>query len=300
MPGTNLTREEAQARAALLDVTRTPSTWTSRPATRPSLDHHRSASPAASPAPRRSPTWSDATVHEITLNGERPRPGRRRTPNSRIALTGLAGRTTSSWSAPTAPTPTPARACTASSTPSTAASTSTRQFEVPDARRVFTTFEQPDLKSVVHLRRHRARAAGRSCPTPRRRSPRTSATAGPRWSFPRSKRMSTYITALIAGEYHEHPRHLRGQERHDPARALLPPVAGRAPRHRRAAEDHQAGLRVLRGGLRLPLPVREVRPALRAGVQRGRDGERRRRHAARRVPPAQPAGRRRSTSSAAR
>ena len=52
-----------------------------------------------------------------------------------------------------------------------------------------------------------------------------------------------------------------------------------------------AGLRVLRGGLRLPLPVPQVRPALRAGVQHGRDGERRRRHAARRVPPAQPPGR---------
>ena len=25
------------------------------------------------------------------------------------------------------------------------------QFEVPDARRVFTTFEQPDLKSRLHL-----------------------------------------------------------------------------------------------------------------------------------------------------
>src|SRR5436853_531960 len=25
-----------------------------------------------------------------------------------------------------------------------------------------------------------------------------------RWSFPESKRMSTYITAMIAGEYHEH------------------------------------------------------------------------------------------------
>ncbi len=39
------------------------------------------------------------------------------------------------------------------------------QFEVPDARRVFTTFEQPDLKGVVHLPRDRARRTGRSSPT---------------------------------------------------------------------------------------------------------------------------------------
>ena len=37
----------------------------------------------------------------------------------------------------------------------------------------------------------------------------------------------------------------------------------------------QAGHRLLRAGLRPPLPVRQVRPAVRAGVQRRRDGERR-------------------------
>ncbi len=50
-----------------------------------------------------------------------------------------------------------------------------------------------------------------------------------------------------------------------------------APSPRRRADLHrdQAGLRVLRGGVRPPLPVRQVRPALRARVQRRRDGERR-------------------------
>ena len=51
-----------------------------------------------------------------------------------------------------------------------------------------------------------------------------------------------------------------------------------------------AGLRVLRGGLRVPVPVRQVRPALRAGVQQRGHGERRLRDAARRLPAAQPAG----------
>ena len=45
---------------------------------------------------------------------------------------------------------------------------------------------------------------------------------------------------------------------------------------------------MVRGAVRLPLPVREVRPALRPRVQRRGDGERRLRDAARRVPPPQP------------
>ncbi len=83
-------------------------------------------------------------------------------------------------------------------------------------------------------------------------------------------------------------RHLRGQVRHHPARPLLPPVAQGAHGHRGAGQADQAELRVLRGAVRLPLPVREVRPALRPRIQHGRHGERRLRHAARRVPPAQP------------
>ena len=43
-------------------------------------------------------------------------------------------------------------------------------------------------------------------------------------------------------------------------------------------DGHQAGLRRLPRAVRLPLPVAEVRPDLRARVQRGRDGERRLRH----------------------
>ena len=86
--------------------------------------------------------------------------------------------------------------------------------------------------------------------------------------------MSTYITALIAGPYpHVH-------DEHDgiPLGLYCRALAGRAPRRRRAVRRHQAGLRLLPPGLRLPLPVRQVRPAVRAGVQRRGDGERRRGH----------------------
>ncbi len=63
--------------------------------------------------------------------------------------------------------------------------------------------------------------------------------------------------------------------RRHPARAVLPGLAGPVPRPRRAVPRHQAGLRLLPPGVRLPVPVRQVRPAVRARVQRRCDGERR-------------------------
>ena len=75
------------------------------------------------------------------------------------------------------------------------------QFEVPDARRVFTTFEQPDLKSVytfnVTAPSHWVVVSNSETPEPREVSDSASV-----WNFPPTKRMSTYITAVVAGEYH--------------------------------------------------------------------------------------------------
>ncbi len=78
------------------------------------------------------------------------------------------------------------------------------QFEVPDARRVFTTFEQPDLKSVFTFTVTAPAALDGGLQRPDAGARDRSATTRSVWSFPESKRMSTYITALIAGEYHEH------------------------------------------------------------------------------------------------
>ena len=74
---------------------------------------------------------------------------------------------------------------------------------MPDARRVFTTFEQPDLKSVFTwtVTAPAGWKVVSNAPTP---EPEDLGDEKARWSFPESKRMSTYITALIAGEYHEH------------------------------------------------------------------------------------------------
>ena len=55
------------------------------------------------------------------------------------------------WSTPTCSTPPTARACTGSSTRSTTRSTSTRQFETTDAKRMYACFDQPDLKATFTL-----------------------------------------------------------------------------------------------------------------------------------------------------
>ena len=70
-------------------------------------------------------------------------------------------------------------------------------------------------------------------------------------------------------------RRLHRRARRDPARPLLPRLAGRVHGRRAAVHRDQAGLRLLPPQLRRAIRVRQVRPAVRAGVQRGRDGERR-------------------------
>ena len=67
---------------------------------------------------------------------------------------------------------------------------------------------------------------------------------------------------------------------------------------RRSSRSPRDGFEVFERALRFPLPVRQVRPGLRPGVQRRRDGERRLRHAARRVPVPQQGDRRRRCTTA--
>ncbi|MCW2768110.1 MAG: Membrane alanyl aminopeptidase Metallo peptidase family, partial [Nocardioides sp.] len=76
------------------------------------------------------------------------------------------------------------------------------QFEVPDARRVFTTFEQPDLKApfTFSVTAPTGWKVVSVSPTP---EPQDLGEGRSLWSFAQTKRMSTYVTALVAGEYHE-------------------------------------------------------------------------------------------------
>src|SRR5918993_652208 len=77
------------------------------------------------------------------------------------------------------------------------------QFEVADARRVFACFEQPDLKATfaftVTAPAHWEVVS--NVPTPEPTVIGDDETAK-RWAFEPTPRMSTYITALVAGPYH--------------------------------------------------------------------------------------------------
>ncbi|MEU6126356.1 aminopeptidase N [Streptomyces sp. NPDC047123] len=70
------------------------------------------------------------------------------------------------------------------------------QFEVPDARRVFASFEQPDLKATFTftVKAPSGWTVISNSPTP---EPKDDV-----WSFEPTQRMSTYVTALIVGPYH--------------------------------------------------------------------------------------------------
>jgi aminopeptidase N len=200
MPGTNLTRDEAATRAALLDVTSYSidldlTTGDKTFASTTTLEFS-CTQPGAE-------TFADlvgAVVHEITLNGESIDPATAYA-DSRIALTGLAAENTLVVRAD----------CAYSHTgeglhrfvdPVDGRVYLYSQFEVPDARRVFTTFEQPDLKSVFRFRVTAPEdwKVVSNAPTPEP-TPLGDGTA--LWAFEPTERMSTYITALVAGEYHE-------------------------------------------------------------------------------------------------
>jgi aminopeptidase N len=201
MPGTNLTREEAAQRAALLDVTSYSidldlttgdSTFSSTTVVRFTC-----AEPGAE-------TFADlvgATVHELTLNGRSLDPAEVYA-DSRITLADLASDNELVVRAD----------CAYSHSgeglhrfvdPADDRVYLYTQFEVPDARRVFTTFEQPDLKSVFTWT-VTAPADWKVVSNATTPEPEPLGDGSARWRFPESKRMSTYITALIAGEYYEH------------------------------------------------------------------------------------------------
>jgi aminopeptidase N len=75
------------------------------------------------------------------------------------------------------------------------------QFEMADAQRVYACFDQPDLKSAFtfHVTAPEHWQVVSNTPTPVS-SPVRAGVA--RWDFPTTERMSTYITALVAGAFH--------------------------------------------------------------------------------------------------
>jgi aminopeptidase N len=74
-------------------------------------------------------------------------------------------------------------------------------FEPADARRVYANFEQPDLKATftfsVTAPAHWTVLSNQPAP-----DPLSAGHGAATWHFPPTPRMSTYLTAVVAGEYH--------------------------------------------------------------------------------------------------
>ncbi|MFT4214575.1 MAG: aminopeptidase N [Microbacterium sp.] len=196
MPGQNLTRIEAQERRAVvdtqsydivLDLTRGAEAFGSRTVIR------FTAAPGAS-------TFIDLIardVREITLNGHAVDPGA--FADSRIALEGLAEENELIVDADCLYTNT-GEGLHRFVDPVDGEVYLYSQFEVPDSRRVFAVFEQPDLKATFRFTviAPAAWQVVSNSPTPQP-VPEGDGTAT--WAFEPTPRMSSYITALIAGPY---------------------------------------------------------------------------------------------------
>ncbi|MFG2328666.1 aminopeptidase N [Streptomyces sp. NPDC048604] len=197
MPGTNLTREEAQQRAKLLsvdayevelDLTGAQEGGTYRSVTTVRFD---SAEAGAE-------TFIDLVapaVHEAVLNGHALDVAAVFR-DSRIALPHLKqGRNELKVVADCAYTNT-GEGLHRFVDPVDGQAYLYTQFEVPDARRVFASFEQPDLKATFTftVKAPDGWTVISNSPTP---EPKDGV-----WEFAPTPRMSTYITALIVGPYH--------------------------------------------------------------------------------------------------
>ncbi|MFI1940616.1 aminopeptidase N [Streptomyces purpureus] len=197
MPGTNLTREEAQARARLLtvdayeidlDLTGAQEGGTYRSVTTVRFDS----------AQGKAETFIDLVapaVHEVVLNGHALDVAAVFR-DSRIALPHLReGRNELKVVADCAYTNT-GEGLHRFVDPVDDQAYLYTQFEVPDARRVFACFEQPDLKATFQftVKAPAGWTVISNSPTPQPKDDL--------WVFEPTPRISTYITALIVGPYH--------------------------------------------------------------------------------------------------
>ncbi|WP_217549405.1 aminopeptidase N [Streptomyces sp. GbtcB6] len=197
MPGTNLTREEAQQRAKLLtvdsyeialDLSGAQEGGTYRSVTTVRFD-------VAGTGAESFIDLVAPAVHEVTLNGD-PLDPAEVFADSRIALPGLLeGRNVLRVVADCAYTNT-GEGLHRFVDPVDEQAYLYTQFEVPDARRVFASFEQPDLKATFQftVKAPTGWTVVSNSPTP---EPKDDT-----WVFEPTPRISSYITALIVGPYH--------------------------------------------------------------------------------------------------
>ncbi|MFF8785566.1 aminopeptidase N [Streptomyces sp. NPDC015125] len=207
MPGTNLTRDEAQQRARLLtvdayeidlDLSGAQEGGTPGDAENGGGTYRSVTTVRFEVAEAGADSFIDLVapaVHEVRLNGEALDPDEV-FKDSRIALPGLrAGRNELTVVADCAYTNT-GEGLHRFVDPVDQQAYLYTQFEVPDARRVYASFEQPDLKATFQftVKAPEGWTVISNSPTP---EPSDNI-----WRFEPTPRISTYITALIAGPYH--------------------------------------------------------------------------------------------------
>ncbi|KAA1423774.1 aminopeptidase N [Mumia zhuanghuii] len=197
MPGTNLTRNEAQERAALLDVhhyaidldlTLSATEFASTTVVRFSCRQPGASTFADLVDAREPKIWLNGTEVDASAYAD-----------NRIALTDLAAENELRVET-RLPFSRTGEGLHRFVDPADDRVYLYTQFEVPDARRVYTTFEQPDLKSTFTftIDAPTGWTVVSNSATPEPTEVRDGVS---RWAFAETKRMSTYITALIAGEY---------------------------------------------------------------------------------------------------
>ncbi|MDO5727297.1 MAG: aminopeptidase N [Bowdeniella nasicola] len=198
MPGTNLTRTEAAERAAVItkvhgydiavDVTGSDKTFTS----------HTTITFAAQPGKDTFVDLIAPAVKRIVLNGNDIDVAA--FANSRIALPALAAENELVVEAVCAFTNT-GEGMHRFVDPVDGEAYLYTQFEVPDARRVFACFEQPDLKAPftfhVTAPAHWQVVSNEPAHTVSDRNGHAK-----QWDFLPTAPISTYITAIVAGPYH--------------------------------------------------------------------------------------------------
>ncbi|MEW1821772.1 aminopeptidase N [Arthrobacter sp. NPDC080031] len=202
MPGLNLTRAEAGQRAELLNVTSYDVT----------LDLTKGATVFGSTtvvtfsAVEGSSSFIDAiteTVHSVTLNGVELDPAAV-SDGVRIELPGLAAENELRVVAD-APYMNTGEGLHRFVDPVDNEVYLYTQFEVPDSRRMFAVFEQPDLKAAftftVTAPSHWDLISNSPTPVPVETTPGDDGGARSIWHFGPTPRISSYVTALIAGPY---------------------------------------------------------------------------------------------------
>lgn len=205
MPGTNLTRDEATQRSQListesyevaLDLTTGPETFRSTTTVRFGC-----AEPGAK-------TWIDfvgRSVESVVLNGRALDPAQVWA-DGRITLTDLTADNELTVDATGAYMNT-GEGLHRFVDPADGEVYLYTQFEVPDSRRMYAAFEQPDLKATfaftVTAPAHWQIISNEPTPEPAP-APDAANVDGvevARWAFPATPRISSYITALVAGPY---------------------------------------------------------------------------------------------------